>query len=74
MAGLPFGVWPELLPTHIPLPAKITTEFLEPIAVDSDPTRVDDDDYVNRTYDQVVQAISEGVQRLASQRRFPILG
>lgn len=74
VAGLPFGVWPELLPTHIPLPAKITTEILDPIVVDTNPKRADDDDYVNNIYDEVVKSVSEGVGRLAGERRFPILG
>ncbi|MDX1755090.1 MAG: lysophospholipid acyltransferase family protein [Marinobacter sp.] len=74
VAGLPFGIWPELLPSHLPLPAKITNEFLDPIHVDTDPARVEDDDYVNRIYDQVVQSIGDGVQRLAQQRRWPLIG
>src|SRR5262249_44008516 len=37
VAGLPFGIWPELLPSHFPLPAKITNEILEPILVRHDP-------------------------------------
>ncbi|MGH8461853.1 MAG: lysophospholipid acyltransferase family protein [Stenotrophobium sp.] len=74
VAGLPFGIWPEVLPTHIPLPSKITNEILEPIYVDTDPARVKDDDYVNGIYEQVKDRIEVGVKRLAAQRRFPIIG
>lgn len=74
VAGLPFGIWPEALPTHIPLPSKITNEILEPIFVDTDPARVEDDDYVNGIYDEVKARIEAGVARLAKQRRLPLLG
>ncbi|MGH8504504.1 MAG: lysophospholipid acyltransferase family protein [Stenotrophobium sp.] len=74
VAGFPFGIWPELLPTHFPLPSKITNEFLEPIFVDKDPARAKDDEYVNQVFDLVQQRIAEGVKRLAAQRRFPIIG
>ena len=74
VAGFPFGVWPEVLPTHIPLPSKIRNEFLEPIHVDTDPARAKDDDYVNAIYAQVQARIEEGVARLAAKQRFPIIG
>ena len=51
--GVPFGIAPEILPTHIPLPAKIRTELLDPIRVDTDPARVDDRQYVDRIYLEV---------------------
>ena len=38
--GVPFGLTIETIPTHLPLPAKIRTELLEPIEVDHDPERV----------------------------------
>jgi 1-acyl-sn-glycerol-3-phosphate acyltransferase len=74
VAGFPFGVWPEVLPTHVPLPSKITNEFLEAIHLDRNPARAKDDAYVNEIYDLVQQRITEGVARLAAQRRLPILG
>lgn len=74
VAGFPFGIWPEALPTHIPLPSKITNEILEPIHVDKDPARAKDDAYVNEIYELVQQRIAEGVSRLAAKRRFPIIG
>lgn len=74
VAGLPFGIWPELLPSHIPLPSKIVNEILPPIRVSAKPERADDDAYVDRIYGQVQERIQEAVGLLARTRRFPILG
>ena len=70
--GIPFGLTIETIPTHLPLPAKIRTELLDPIHVDHDPERVNDRDYVNSIYREVESAIQEAMDRLAKQRRFPI--
>jgi 1-acyl-sn-glycerol-3-phosphate acyltransferase len=72
--GIPFGVTIETIPTHLPLPAKIRTELLDPIQVDNDPERVNDNEYVNSIYLEVKSAIQGGMDRLAKQRRFPIFG
>jgi 1-acyl-sn-glycerol-3-phosphate acyltransferase len=72
--GIPFGLTIETVPTHLPLPAKIRTELLEPIHVDKDPERVNDREYVNSIYLEVNSAIQGGMDRLAKQRRFPIFG
>lgn len=74
IAGFPFPLAIEILPAHIPLPAKIRTEFLDPIEVDHDPERLDDQQYVDKIYDEVQSAIQGGMDRLAKKRRFPILG
>ena len=74
MLGMPFGLTIETIPTHLPLPAKIRTELLEPIHVDKDPERVNDRKYVNSIYLEVESAIQAGMDRLAMQRRFPIFG
>lgn len=74
IAGFPFPLAVEILPAHIPLPAKIRTEFLEPIHVDDDPTRVDDVAYVDAVYREVERAIQVGMDRLATRRSFPIFG
>lgn len=50
---------------HIPLPAKIVIEVQEPIEV------TDDDQAV---YDEVVASLQAGVDRLAAERRFPVIG
>ena len=72
--GIPFGLTIETIPTHLPLPAKIRTELLQPIHVDKDPERVNDREYVNAVYLEVESAIQDGMDRLARQRRFPIFG
>src|SRR4051794_4350376 len=72
ISGFPFPLALEVLPAHIPLPAKIRTEFLDPVEVDSDPERVNDEEYVQRIYDEVESAIQAGMKRLAAKRRFPV--
>src|SRR5919199_1178922 len=49
----PWGIAPAILP-EIPLPTKIRTAFQEPIELDTDPERAEDDDYVDAMYDEVV--------------------
>src|SRR3954454_5962592 len=72
IAGFPFPLAIETLPMHLPLPAKIRTEILEPIEVDTDPERADDDAYVQKIYDQVESMIQAGMDRLAAKRKFPV--
>jgi 1-acyl-sn-glycerol-3-phosphate acyltransferase len=72
--GIPFGLTIETIPTHLPLPAKIRTELLDPIRVDHDPERVNDRAYIDSIYLKVQSALQDGMDRLASQRRFPIFG
>jgi 1-acyl-sn-glycerol-3-phosphate acyltransferase len=72
--GIPFGLTIETIPTHLPLPAKIRTQLLDPIHVDKDPERVNDRVYVNSVYLEVKSAIQAGMDQLARQRRFPIFG
>ncbi len=74
IAGFPFPIAVEILPAHVPLPAKIRTELLDPIEVDHDPERVDDKVYVQKIYDQVQGEIQAGMDRLAAKRTLPILG
>lgn len=74
ISGFPFPLAIEILPMHIPLPAKIRTEILDPITVDSDPERANDAEYVDAIYQQVEAAIQAGMDRLARRRRFPIFG
>lgn len=74
IAGFPFPLAIEVLPAHLPLPAKIRTEFLDPIEVDHDPQRLGDQEYVQGIYTQVEDAIQAGMARLAKQRRLPLFG
>jgi len=74
IAGFPFPLAVEVLPAHVPLPAKIRTELLEPIEVDHDPDRANDAAYVQKIYDRVAAEIQAGMDRLAAKRTLPILG
>lgn len=74
IAGFPFPLAVEILPAHVPLPAKIRTELLEPVEVDDDPERADDEAYVQKIYDQVEAQIQAGMDRLAAKRTLPVLG
>ena len=74
VAGFPFPLAVEVLPAHLPLPAKIRTELLEPIEVDDDPDRADDEAYVRSVYDQVQAAIQTGMDALAAKRTLPVFG
>ncbi|GAA3158920.1 lysophospholipid acyltransferase family protein [Blastococcus jejuensis] len=74
ISGFPFPLAVEILPAHLPLPAKIRTELLDPIEVDDDPDRVQDEAYVQKIYDQVQRAIQAGMDRLAAKRTLPVLG
>lgn len=67
--GFPFGLTLEAFPMHIPLPAKIRTEILEPVEVDTDPDRADDKDYLDRKYKEIEGRIQDGVNRLAKKRK-----
>ncbi len=63
--ALPWGLNVSDLLGHIPLPAKIVIEVQEPI-------KVHDDDQA--VYDEVIASLQGGVDRLAAERRFPVLG
>ena len=63
--ALPWGLNVTDWLGHIPLPAKITIEVQQPI----EPTADD-----QATYDMVVASLQAGVNRLAAQRRFPVIG
>jgi 1-acyl-sn-glycerol-3-phosphate acyltransferase len=70
---LPWGISPALLP-EVPLPTKIRTAFQEPIEVDPDPERADDEKYVKAKYDEVCASIQTGMDALARRRRLPLFG
>jgi 1-acyl-sn-glycerol-3-phosphate acyltransferase len=74
VSGFPFPLAVEVLPMHVPLPAKIRTELLEPIHLDPDPEKADDAAYVDEMYLEVQSAIQAGMDRLAARRRFPVFG
>ena len=73
--SVPFGVALHITPfQHVPLPSKIRTEFLDPIYLDADPGRENDNEYVKGIYQEIESSIQSGMDRLAKKRRFPILG
>jgi 1-acyl-sn-glycerol-3-phosphate acyltransferase len=69
----PWGIAPALLP-ELPFPAKIRTAFQEPIALDHDPERAEDEDYLKAKYDEVRESIQRGMDALARRRRLPLFG
>ena len=73
--GPPFGVVPGGIPTW-PLPAKITVELCDPIdwTTRYGPEAAQDEIIVQRCYKELTDTMQATLSRLASERRFPILG
>ncbi len=69
----PWGISPALLP-ELPLPTKIRTAIQDPVELDSDPERADDEDYVKEKYEEVSATIQRGMDALARRRRLPLFG
>ena len=67
--ALPWGLDVGDVFGHVPLPAKITVQVLEPIDVAA---RFGDD--VDRAYDWIVRAMQRTLDDLARHRRWPVLG
>jgi 1-acyl-sn-glycerol-3-phosphate acyltransferase len=69
--GLPWGVW--ILPAlpQLPLPAKITSEVLEPIELSGQP---DDERAVERGFTIVLGRMQDALDRLYAERRYPVFG
>ena len=70
---VPWGISPALLP-EIPLPTKIRTRFGEPIQLDCNPERAEDEDYVQDKYEEVRGSIQAGMDSLTRRRRLPLFG
>jgi 1-acyl-sn-glycerol-3-phosphate acyltransferase len=68
--GVPFGLT-TVLPPNLPLPAKIIMEVLEPIDAAA---RFGDEPDVDKVDAHVRSVMQTALDRLARQRRFPILG
>jgi 1-acyl-sn-glycerol-3-phosphate acyltransferase len=68
--GFPFGL-SVVFPPNVPLPAKIVTEVLEPIDVTARFGKDPDVDEVDAYVRSVMQT---ALDRLAGERRFPVLG
>lgn len=68
--GFPFGL-SVIMPPNVPLPAKVVTEVLEPINI----TETFGDDPDVKEVDAHVRAVMQtALERLARERRFPVLG
>lgn len=65
----PWGLVVSDLIPRLPLPTKIVIEVQEPI--DASDIADADDDVIN---DKVLASLQDGVDRLAAERRFPVLG
>jgi 1-acyl-sn-glycerol-3-phosphate acyltransferase len=68
--GFPFG-FSAAIPPNLPLPTKIVTQVLEPIDIAAQFGEEPDVDEVDEHVRSVMQ---EGLDKLAAERRFPILG
>ncbi len=72
--GPPLGLVPGGIPTW-PLPAKITVELGEPIHWSKyGPDAAQDDGIVRECYEEITETMQATLDRLAAERRFPILG
>jgi 1-acyl-sn-glycerol-3-phosphate acyltransferase len=69
--ALPWGLNVGDMLGHVPLPAKITIEVLDPIDVRA---RFGDAPDWDVAYDEVVGSMQEALNRLQAERRLPILG
>jgi 1-acyl-sn-glycerol-3-phosphate acyltransferase len=67
--ALPWGLDVGDVFGHLPLPAKITIEVLEPIDVRA---RFGDD--VDAAYDAIASLMQSALDRLAAERRWPVIG
>lgn len=65
----PWGIAVSDMVPRLPLPTKIAIEVQEPIDVEE--IAAGDDDTIHNRVEQALQA---GVDRLAAERRFPVIG
>jgi 1-acyl-sn-glycerol-3-phosphate acyltransferase len=72
VVGPPFGIALETFPMHLPLPAKIRTEILDPIFLEGGQDRQNDNPYVDKIYAQVEAALQAGMDALAAKRTLPV--
>jgi 1-acyl-sn-glycerol-3-phosphate acyltransferase len=70
MLSLPFGLQVGPLP-HLPLPAKVTMRFLEPIHLRA---RYGESPDVDEIYDDLVERMQETLTELQRDRRLPVIG
>jgi 1-acyl-sn-glycerol-3-phosphate acyltransferase len=72
LLGVPFGVAPVVPP--LPLPAKVTVDFLGPLDwSDAGAETARDPAAVQARYDQVIAVLQAGLDRLRAERPHPVL-
>jgi 1-acyl-sn-glycerol-3-phosphate acyltransferase len=69
--ALPWGLNVGDFLGHVPLPAKITVEVLEPIDVRD---QFGDEPDLDEVYEYVTRVMQETLDTLAAERRFPVIG
>lgn len=69
--ALPWGLNVGDLAGHIPLPSKITIQVLEPIELRREFGEQPD---VDEVYEEILGRMQRALDRLAAERRFPVLG
>jgi 1-acyl-sn-glycerol-3-phosphate acyltransferase len=69
--ALPWGLNIGDFASHIPLPAKITTEVLPPIDIEKE---FGPDPDFDEVYDHVTGQMQDALSALAAERRFPVIG
>ena len=73
LVGVPFGVAPVVLPP-LPLPTKVTVDFLPPLDWSGDgPAAADDPGVVQQRYDEVTDVLQAGLDALVADRPHPLL-
>ena len=71
----PLGLALHITPLqHVPLPAKIRTRIMDPIYLDKDPERLNDQAYVDAMYARIEGSIQSGMDELARKRKFLLFG
>lgn len=69
--ALPWGINISDLAGHLPLPTKITVEALEPIDLHE---RYGDDPDIDKIYEDVIGLMQDALDRLAAERKLPVIG
>ncbi len=69
--AFPWGLAVGAMLPHVPLPAKITIQFLEPIDLAE---RYGDDPDIDRIYDDVIATMQDVMTELGRERRLPVIG
>lgn len=80
--GFPFGLYVGPLPSPWPLPSRIVSEVQKPIWPDRaeldhpayHKADFDHPDYARELYDVVISRMQAGMNRLAAERKWPVLG